>query len=209
MPAKGVDVSTGISHTANRSDDATDGWSTVEIVVTAALAVAFGVVFWAWNLMWTATGGVFAALPPVQGLMYGVWLAPGVLAGLVVGRRGAAFFAAFLAAALSAVLGSQWGLVALVYGAVQGAAPELVFALRGYRRPGLVTAMLAAAATGVAALGLDLVLYYPTWSAGWKWLYAATVVVSAVVVAGVGSWLLTRALRATGVLSALPASHQR
>jgi energy-coupling factor transport system substrate-specific component len=190
-----------------RQDATTTSWTTVEIVVTASLAVAFGVVFWAWNLLWSATGAAFAGLPPVQGLMYGVWLAPGVLAGLVVRRPGAAFFAAFLAAAVSAVLGSQWGLLALVYGAVQGAAPELVFGMRGYRRVGLATALTAAAATGLGSLGLDLVMYYPTWSNSWKWLYAATLLTSAVLIAGVGSWLLARALRATGVLAALPASR--
>ena len=200
-------MSTRISESSVDPRGATNSWTTAEIVVTASLAVAFGVVFWAWNLLWTATGGAFAALPPVQGLMYGVWLAPGVLAGLVVRRPGAAFFAAFLAAALSAVLGSQWGLLALVYGAVQGAAPELVFAMRGYRRSGIVTALVAAAATGLGALGLDLVIYYPTWSTGWKWLYTATLLTSAVVIAGVGSWLLARALRATGALSALPAAR--
>ena len=200
-------MSTGVSASGGAVRGTTSRWTTTEIVVTASLAVAFGVVFWAWNLLWSATGAVFAAMPPVQGLMYGVWLAPGVLAGLIVRRPGAAFFAAFLAAALSAVLGSQWGLLALVYGAVQGAAPELVFAMRGYRRPGLGTAVLAAAATGLAALGLDLVVYYPTWSTGWKWLYTATLVTSAILVAGVGSWLLARALRATGVLAALPASR--
>ena len=182
-------------------------WTTAEIAVTASLAVAFGVVFWAWGLLWTASGTAFTALPPVQGLMYGVWLVPGVLAGLIVRRPGAAFFAAFLAAAMSAVLGTQWGLVALVYGVVQGAAPELVFAMRGYRKPGLPTALLAAAATGVGSLMLDLVIYYPTWASTWKWLYTATLVSSAVIIAGLGSWLLARALRATGVLSALPASH--
>ena len=200
-------MSTGVSATDTRSVP-NARWSTAEIVVTASLAVAFGVVFWAWNLLWSATGALFTALPPVQGLMYGVWLAPGVLAGLLVRRPGAACFAAFLAAALSAVLGSQWGLLALVYGAVQGAAPELVFAMRGYRKPGLVTAVVAAAATGLAALGLDLVVYYPTWSSGWKWMYAGTIVASAIVIAGVGSWLLARALRATGVLAALPATRE-
>lgn len=183
-------------------------WTTVEIVVTASLSVAFGVVFWAWNLLWSATGGAFAALPPVQGLMYGVWLVPGVLAGLVVRRPGAAFFAAVFAALVSAALGSQWGLVAVVYGVVQGAAPELVFALRGYRRPGLAAALLAAAATGAGSLGLDLILYYPTWSSSWKTMYAFALVASAVVIAGIGSWLLARALRATGVLSALPSSGE-
>jgi ABC-type thiamin/hydroxymethylpyrimidine transport system permease subunit len=64
---------------------------------------------------------------------------------------------------------------------VQGAAPELVFALRGYRRPGLAAALLAAAATGAGSLGLDLILYYPTWSSSWKTMYAVALVASAVV----------------------------
>ena len=34
-------------------------WRTVDIVVTAVLGVAFGVVFWAWNLLWAATGAAF------------------------------------------------------------------------------------------------------------------------------------------------------
>jgi len=177
-------------------------WSTAQIVVTATIAVAFGVVFWSWNLLWTATGTAFAALPPVQGLMYGVWLVPGVLAGIIVRRPGAAFFAATLAAATSALLGSQWGLLAVVYGVAQGAAPELVFAIRQYR-VGIVTAIVAGFATGLASLGLDLVIFYPTWSTSWKWLYAATLLTSAVVVAGIGSWFLFRALQRTGVLDHL------
>jgi len=186
-----------LSHHENR-------WTTTEIVVTATIAVTFGVVFWSWNLLWTATGGAFTALPPLQGLMYGVWLVPGVLAGLVLRRPGAAFFAATLAAVVSALLGSQWGLVAVVYGVAQGAAPELVFALRRYRAT-LTTALAAGLAAGVASLGLDLALYYPTWAPNWKWLYALTLLSSALVVAGLGSWALFQALRKTGVLSPLPA----
>ena len=43
-------------------------WRTVDIVVTAVLGVAFGVVFWAWNLLWAATGAAFTAFPPAQAL---------------------------------------------------------------------------------------------------------------------------------------------
>ena len=41
-------------------------WRTVDIVVTAVLGVAFGVLFWAWNLLWAATGTAFGAFPPAQ-----------------------------------------------------------------------------------------------------------------------------------------------
>jgi energy-coupling factor transport system substrate-specific component len=44
-------------------------WRTVDIVVTAVLGVAFGVVFWAWNLLWAATGAGFTAFPPAQAVL--------------------------------------------------------------------------------------------------------------------------------------------
>ena len=53
------------------------GWRIVDIVVAAAVAVAFGVVFLAWNALAAATAPLFAFLPPAQAIMYGVWLLPG------------------------------------------------------------------------------------------------------------------------------------
>ena len=74
-------------------------WRTVDIVVTAAIAVAFGVVFWAWNALWAATTPAFLAVPPAQNILYGTWLAAGVVAGLVVQKPGAALFAELVARA--------------------------------------------------------------------------------------------------------------
>src|SRR3954454_2720754 len=80
-------------------------WRTVDIVVTAVLGVAFGVVFWAWNLLWAATGTAFTAFPPAQAVLYGVCLLPAVLAPLIVRKPGAGFFAELMAAVVSALLG--------------------------------------------------------------------------------------------------------
>ena len=113
------------------SSAASRRWRTIDIVTVAVLAVVSGVVFWAWNLVWTATGPAFAAFPPAQALLYGVWLVPGVLGMLVVRRPGAALATAFLAAAVSWLLGAWWGLSVLWYGVLQGLAPELVFAALG------------------------------------------------------------------------------
>src|SRR5688500_20385765 len=95
-------------------------WRTVDIIVTAVLGVAFGVVFWAWGLLWNATGAAFTAFPPAQAFMYGVWLLPAVVAPLIVRKAGAGLFAEFIAAVVSALLGSAWGAQVLVYGLVQG-----------------------------------------------------------------------------------------
>ena len=184
-------------------------WRTVDIVLGAVLGVAFGAVFQAWNLLWTAIQPAFIGVPPLQGFMYGVWLVPAVLVPLVIRRPGAALLGEGVAAVASALFGAPWGLLTIVYGLMQGGAAELVFAMGLYRRWGLPTALLAGAAAGAAAVLLDLVLYYPSWAAGFQVLYAALVIPSAAIVAGLGGWLLVRALTRTGVLSAFPAGREQ
>jgi energy-coupling factor transport system substrate-specific component len=179
----------------------TSTWRTVDVVVAAVLAVAFGVVFWAWNQLYAAVSPAFTGLPPLQGVMYGVWLLPGVLGAMVIRKPGAALFTELVAAIVSALLGNQWGLTVIWYGLLQGGAAELVFLLGGYRRWSLPTALLAGAAAGIAAAVLDIVYYYPDWSTGWMTTYAVLVALSAAVVAGIGGWLLVRALAPTGVLA--------
>ncbi|HEX2360992.1 MAG TPA: ECF transporter S component [Jiangellaceae bacterium] len=184
-------------------------WRTVDIVVTAVLAVAFGVVFWAWNTLWVATSPAFTAFPPAQAFMYGIWLVPGVLAMLVVRKPGAAFFAMLLAATVSALLGSQWGTQVIWYGALEGLAPELIFLAFGYRRFTLPVAVTAAAAAGLTAFGLDWYFYYLHWSPGWLTAFAVILTASSMLIAGLGSWLLVRRMAATGVLDALPSGRDR
>jgi energy-coupling factor transport system substrate-specific component len=184
-------------------------WRTVDIVVTAVLGVAFGVVFWAWGLLWAGTGTAFAAFPPAQAFMYGVWLIPAVLAPLVVRKAGAGLFAELVAAIVSALLGSAWGTTTIVYGALQGLAGEAGFAASRYRRFGWPQALLAAVLAGAMAAVLDLLYYYPDWTAGWKTTYVALVVASTAVVAGLGGMLLTRSLAASGALSSFASGRTR
>jgi energy-coupling factor transport system substrate-specific component len=183
-------------------------WRTVDIVVTAVLGVAFGVVFWAWNLLWAATGAAFAAFPPAQAFMYGVWLLPAVLAPLIVRKPGAGFFAELVAAILSALMGSSWGSIILLYGLLQGLAGELGYALFGWRRYGWPQALVSSVLAGAMAAALDLVYYYPSWTGGWKVTYLVVVVASTVVVAGVGGTALVRALARTGALSSFAAGRR-
>ena len=187
----------------------TGQWRTVDIVLGAALAVAFGAVFQAWNLLWTAVSPAFVGVPPLQGFMSGVWLLPAVLVPLVIRRPGAALLGEGVAAIASALFGAPWGLLTVVYGLMQGGAAELVFAMGLYRRWGLPIALLAGAAGGVALVLLDLAVYYPSWAAGFQILYASLVIPSAAIVAGLGGWLLVRALARTGVLGAFPAGREQ
>lgn len=181
-------------------------WRVVDIVLAAVLAVAFGAVFQAWNVLWEATTW---ALPPARGIIYGTWMLPAVLVPLVVRRPGAALLAETVAASAEVLFGAPWGLVLVVYGLTQGAAAELIFAFGLYRRWGVIAAILAGAAAGLAGGLLDLAFYYPEWGADWMSLYTGLVVASSAVIAGLGGWLLVRALGRTGVLSAFPAGREQ
>jgi energy-coupling factor transport system permease protein len=189
------------------SSTGTARWRTVDIVVTAVLGVAFGVVFWAWNLLGEL------AVPPVSGLLNGVYLMPGVVAGLLVRKPGAAVFASTLAAFVSLLLGSPFGGITVIYGLVQGLGAELGLLLTAYRRFGWGTAVLAAVTAGLSTSILDLTLYYPV-SADYPLFafaapYVLLTVLSSVALAGVGGLLLVRALARTGALSSFAAGRTR
>src|SRR5256885_13875403 len=93
-----------------RTSTSGSAWRTVDIVVAAVIAVAFGVVFWAWNALWAATAPAFTALPAAQYLISGVWLIPAVLGGFVIRKPGAGPFCELLAAVVSAPICSPRGL---------------------------------------------------------------------------------------------------
>jgi energy-coupling factor transport system substrate-specific component len=176
-------------------------WRTVDIVVAAAIAVAFGVVFWAWNAVWEATKPFFLTIAPAQYIISGVWLIPAVLGGLIIRKPGASLFTELVAASVAAILGSLWGLDTLLSGAIQGAAAELVFGATLYGNWSLTVAMAAAAAAAIGEWLHDIPIYYPTLELGQQLAIGMFMVLSAVIIAGVGSWLLMRSLVQTGVLA--------
>ena len=189
--------------------DAPAGWRMLDILVAAVVAAAFGAVFLAWNNVNNLATPLFTALPAAQAGLYGVWLLPGVLVGLIVRRPGAALFGGLVSAAVSVVLGSQYGADALLSGLIQGGGAELGFALLLYRAWNLPAAMLAGALAGIAAAVHDVIVYYALLGAGYWIVYIVAAAASGVVIAGIGSWLLLRALAATGVLSGFEAGRDQ
>lgn len=180
-------------------------WRVVDIVVAAVIAVASGVVFFGWNTLHHVLDFLFVAFPPSSALLAGFWLFPAVLGALVIRKPGAALFCETVAAVVSSFLGSEYGWTVLVSGLVQGLGAELVFAAFLYRNWGLPTALLAGAAAGLFGGVNDAFIFewFPEYTDAMKLVYVVCMTVSGVVVAGLLSWLATRALARTGALSAL------
>ncbi|HEX8346416.1 MAG TPA: ECF transporter S component [Actinoplanes sp.] len=183
-------------------------WRTIDIVIASVIAVAFGVIFWAWGLLWN---GPADAIPlPGRAVLYGVWLVPAVLGALVIRKPGAALYTLSLAALVSVALGTSWGWTIVLQGPLEALGAELVFAAFAYRRYTLPVALLAATAAGVVAAVYDAIVWY----GGTSWAtmrlpYILITAVSALIVAGYGSVLLTRALAQTGVLDRFAAGRER
>jgi energy-coupling factor transport system substrate-specific component len=180
------------------------GWRVVDIVVASVLGVVGGLLFALWNATaWPVLSGGLGFYPPASSILVGVWLLPAVLGGLVVRRPGAAVYTELVAAVLSALIGNQWGFATVWYGLVEGLGAEAVFALLLYQAFGLPAALGAGAGAGVTVGLMDSLLYYPQFSAGYKIAYIIGAVISGVVIAGLGSWALARALARTGALAPL------
>jgi len=180
-------------------------WRTRDIVIAAVIAVAFGVVFWAWGLVWEGPLRPLDALAlPLRDLFYAVWLVPAILAPYIVRKPGAALFAEMVAAGVSTLLGSPWGPDTLLSGFVQGAAAEVVFAFTLYRAWSFPILAIAAVASAAGAWIHDWVLYYPEVDLTVQLVRGVAMAISALVIVAGGTVLLTRSLRQAGVLEGFP-----
>lgn len=181
-------------------------WRTRDIVIAAVIGVAFGVVFWAWTIVWELAPikALSTLALPLRDLGYAVWLVPAVLAPLIIRKPGAALFAELVAAGVSALLGSIWGVDTLLSGFVQGAAAELVFAFTLYRLWSFPILSIAAVASAAAAWLHDWQVYYLNIDVPfqlWRGLFMA---ISAVILVAGGSVALHRSLKRAGVLDGFP-----
>ena len=189
---------------------ATMRWRVVDIVVASVLAVAIGIVFWAWSNSWETISAPFQALyPPTKGLRTGVWVLGGVLGGLIIRKPGAAIYTETVAAVISALVGNQWGgPLTIVSGLVQGLGAEIVFLVFLYGVWRLPVAMLAGAGAGLACGINDRILWYPGADTLFTTVYISATTVSGAVIAGLGGWLIARALARTGALSRFAAGRE-
>lgn len=185
-------------------------WRVVDIVVASVIGVASGLIFLAWNVGYVGPSTLLEPLlPGLQGLLDGPWLFAGVLGALVIRKPGAAIYTELLAAVVSALVGNQWGgFLTLEAGFVQGLGAEIIFLIFAYRVWTLPVAILAGAGAALAGGINNLIFWYAGADVTFTIVYLISTVISGAVIAGLLSWLLVRALAATGALDAFPAGRE-
>ncbi|HYJ66999.1 MAG TPA: ECF transporter S component [Nocardioidaceae bacterium] len=183
-------------------------WRTIDLVTTAMLGVAFGVAYWGWSFAYEGLVTAFNAYQPASGVLGGPWLIAGVVAGLIIRKPGAALLAELIAANVEYLIGNEWGASTMVSGLLQGLGVEVVLAVFLYRRFGVAIAVLGAIVAAVAESVYEWSAYFDYWDRAEQLAYMGCFAASAAVVAGVGGWLLVRALADTGALDAFAAGRE-
>ena len=186
-------------------------YRTLDLVTIAMLGVAFGVVFWGWGKFYDVIDiGATVGFKPAGALLGGMWLIAGVVGGLIVRKPGAAFATELIAAMVSMFVlgGTSWGATVLLSGIAQGLGAELALAVFLYRRFDVLAAMLAGLLSAVFAAFYEWNYYYADWDLTWRLFHLTFFSISGVVVAGLGGWLLVRALARAGALDSFAAGRR-
>lgn len=173
------------------------GLKLTDILVTIVIAIAFGVVYILW-------GPLYYALTPLglhlNQLVYGMWFIAGPAAFLIIRKPGVALLAEIAAASGEFLLGSPWGLSVLLYGVVQGVFAEFIFMSVRYIKFNLSVAVIAAIASCVGSIIMDIAYGEITSLALWNLsLLTLARLIGSIFFAGVVAFYLVKVLEATGV----------
>ncbi|MBZ8177402.1 hypothetical protein GP475_00695 [Corynebacterium poyangense] len=176
-------------------------WRIVDIVTAAVLGAAISFIFMVWNVVGGNLYEVFNAITPgLGGLPLGLWLIGGLFGGLIIRKPGAALAVELIAAIISAIAGNQWGIGTVYSGIAQGLGAELIFALFAYRRFTLPVSLLAGMGAAAGAFILELFLGNFAKSLEFNVVYLLCTQLSGIILAGLLSYFVVRALAKTGAL---------
>ncbi len=185
-----------------------EGWKTLDVILTANLALVFGLLFLGWGFVWKFAKPLNTVLPGTRDLVYGFWFIAGVIAPYIVRKPGAAIAAETLAALAEFLAGGEWGLTLLISGLVQGGMAEIVFATTGYKKYDLTTLMLAGAAAGVGSLVVDYMFWYSDLTVGVLAMMLIARLISGAVLAGWLSKTIGDGLYNAGALGAFAIARE-
>lgn len=175
------------------------GYSTRNIVIIAILAAIAGVVNTGvgnvWYLLNTSLG------PLGGGILQGAFMWAYVLAAFLIRKPGAALLLGVIESSVEILLGNAAGIGTLGWGVCQGIGIEAVLLVSGYKRFGLLTALLAGAASSQFGTLWSSILY------GWDpatssavWLAVPINLASGVIVSGLLGYYLDAAIARTKLI---------
>lgn len=176
-----------------------------EILVTVLISVIFAIIY---NLWWLFYNVAQVAGLHLEQLTYGVWFMAAIVCYLIIPKPGIALLAEFAAGAGETIVMGKFDIPTIIYALLQGLACEIVFAIFKYQSRSVMVAMLAGLVTALISFPVDYFYGYLNEVAGWNLiLFIVFRAISGIIIAGLLSYLLVKALDQTGVTTVFrPAS---
>ncbi|ATH62959.1 ECF transporter S component [Staphylococcus pasteuri] len=168
-----------------------------EILVTVLISVIFAIIY---NLWWLFYNVAQVAGLHLEQLTYGVWFMAAVVCYLIIPKPGIALLAEFAAGAGETIVMGKFDIPTIVYALLQGLACEIVFAIFKYQSRSVMVAILAGLVTALISFPVDYYYGYLNEVAGWNLiLFIVFRALSGIIISGLLSYLLVKALDQTGV----------
>lgn len=168
-----------------------------EILVTVLISVIFAIIY---NLWWLFYNVAQVAGLHLEQLTYGVWFMAAIVCYLIIPKPGIALLAEFAAGAGETIVMGKFDIPTIIYALLQGLACEIVFAIFKYQSRSVMVAMLAGLVTALVSFPVDYFYGYLNEVAGWNLiLFIVFRAISGIIIAGLLSYLLVKALDQSGV----------
>ena len=178
-----------------------------EILVTVLIAVVFALIYNIWNFVYKA---VQVSGLHIEELTYGAWFMAAIVAYLIIPNAGIALLAEFAAGAGETIVMGRFDIATMIYALLQGLACEIIFAIFKYKSRTAMVAMLAGLLAAIVTLPLDFAYGYLAEIASWNLaLYIGFRLISGIIVAGLLSYIIVKALDQTGVTRLFRPSSQK
>jgi len=133
-------------------------YTAIDYAYLGVVAVIMGIIFYiTWSIYEFGKiigGPIFARL-----ISYGLWFMGAPLGATLIKKPLSGFLGETLGALLETIIPTLGGFTNIIYGVVQGALSEAVYAIFKYRRYDVLTGALAGALAGPGAVALDAVLF--------------------------------------------------
>ena len=182
-------------------------WRPLDIAVGAGLGAVSGLIYWAASLL---SSWIFplmtAILPGMAALLHGIFYFPCTLSLLILRKPGAAVYVGIVSVLVEILPGNAYnGPMIFVQALVEALCAELAFGIFRYRRWTLGTTILGGLLIALAYNAFLLAFYYQGVSLLSPRGIIGTIceLISGVVLAGLTSWFLFRAIGRTGALDRL------
>jgi len=171
-----------------------------ELVLIAVLSVVIGIAFWGWTYVYDQ----FKPFLKPFGFKYllaGFWLFAGVFLPFIIRKPGVAIVSETLSALIEGFI-TRWGLLAGLWGLVQGLACEMVFLIFKYKKWKLIHLIIASIFSAIASFLLDY-FYEPYFklSITFNLFQLLSFIISSAIFSGILSFSVGKSLARTGILN--------